>query len=281
MEKAIKLVALDLDGTLLRPDKSISSENKEAITEAVQDGVQVVVSTVRPYCVLPLKEMEEIGIRYAITANGAGIYCIPQKECLYSNCMDNQLSVELVERLDQMDIHMDLFVEGDSYSDEKLYDKVALLPIPKPMQAYIQSSRSFVKNLPQFLRDNNLQIQKITMNFYQGEDGTYLDYENVLHMASADERLEVVSGGYHNLEITKKGATKGKGLHILADLLNIPMEQTMACGDTQNDLDIIQAAAIGVAMGNATEEVKQAADFVTLSNEEDGVAFAIRTLVKR
>ena len=149
------------------------------------------------------------------------------------------------------------------------------------MQAYIQSSRSFVKNLPQFLRDNNLQIQKITMNFYQGEDGTYLDYENVLHMASADERLEVVSGGYHNLEITKKGATKGKGLHILADLLNIPMEQTMACGDTQNDLDIIQAAAIGVAMGNATEEVKQAADFVTLSNEEDGVAYAIRTLVKR
>ena len=279
MEKAIKLVALDLDGTLFRPDKSISSENKEAITEAVQDGVQVVVSTGRPYCGLPLKELEEMGVCYAITANGAGIYRVSQKECLYSDCMDNQLSVELVERLDQMDIHMDLFAEGDSYSDEKLYDKIDLLPIPKPMQAYIQSSRSFVKNLPQYVRDRKIQIQKITMNFYQGEDGIYTDYEKVLRMLSADERLEVVSGGYHNLEITKKGTTKGKGLHILADLLNIPMEQTMACGDTQNDMDILQAAAIGVAMGNATEEVKQNADFVTLSNEEDGVAYAIRKLL--
>lgn len=220
-----------------------------------------------------------MGVCYAITANGAGIYRVSQKECLYSDCMDNQLSVELVERLDQMDIHMDLFAEGDSYSDEKLYDKIDLLPIPKPMQAYIQSSRSFVKNLPQYVRDRKIQIQKITMNFYQGEDGIYTDYEKVLRMLSADERLEVVSGGYHNLEITKKGTTKGKGLHILADLLNIPMEQTMACGDTQNDMDILQAAAIGVAMGNATEEVKQNADFVTLSNEEDGVAYAIRKLL--
>ena len=281
MKKEIKLVALDLDGTLFRPDKTISLENTKAIKEAVGDGVEVVISTGRPYCGLPLKELEEMGVHYAITANGAGIYRIPQKECLYSNCMDDELSVELVERLDQMDMHMDLFAEGNSYCDEKLYDKIDLLVIPKPMQAYIQSSRSFVKNLPHYIRDKKIQIQKITMNFYQDEAGSYIDYEKVLHMLSADERLELVSGGYHNLEITKKGTTKGKALHILADLLNIPMEQTMACGDTQNDMDILQAAEIGVAMGNATEDVKQHADFITLSNEEDGVAYAIRKLVKR
>lgn len=281
MEKVIKLVALDLDGTLFRPDKSISSENRSTIKEAVQDGVQVVISTGRPYCGLPLEILEELGVRYAITANGAGIYSIPQKECLYSNCMSNQLAAELVEKLDQMNIHMDLFIEGDSYSDEKQYDKIGLLPIPKPMQEYIQSSRRFVRNLPQYICDRNLQVQKITMNFYLCGDGTYRGYEDVLRMASADERIEVVSGGYHNLEITRKGTTKGKGLRVLADLLHIPMEQTMACGDTQNDIDILQVAAIGVAMGNATEDVKQNANFVTLSNEEDGVAYAIRKLVKR
>ena len=84
-----------------------------------------------------------------------------------------------------------------------------------------------------------------------------------------------MSGGFHNLEDTRCGIAKSKGLKFLCDYLHISMEDTMAVGDSENDLDIVKAAGIGVAMGNAQQLLKDSADFISLSNEEDGVAYAI------
>ena len=86
-----------------------------------------------------------------------------------------------------------------------------------------------------------------------------------------------LSSGYHNLEFTRAGVTKGNGLTLLCSHLGVDIEETLACGDTQNDIDILKTAAIGVAMENALPEVKEIADFVTRSNENSGVAHAIHT----
>ena len=96
-------------------------------------------------------------------------------------------------------------------------------------------------------------------------------------MANPD--INVVCGGYNNLEFTAAGVDKGMGLKKLAELLSIPMESTMAIGDTENDLAIIEAAGIGVAMGNATDAVKARADYVTTTNTKDGVAAAIEHFI--
>ena len=77
---------------------------------------------------------------------------------------------------------------------------------------------------------------KITLNFYMTEDGIYKDYDEVLHLLQGMDDISFLSGGYHNLEITKKGVTKGKSLQILTEMLGIDMKETMACGDSENDI---------------------------------------------
>ena len=91
--------------------------------------------------------------------------------------------------------------------------------------------------------------------------------------------VPAASGGYHNWEFTKTGVTKGSGIRFLAEKLGVAMESTMACGDSQNDLAMLEAVEVAVAMGNAKEEVKQIADFISKTNNESGVAYAIEQLV--
>ena len=112
-------------------------------------------------------------------------------------------------------------------------------------------------------------------NFYPLPDGGFLYRNETIRLLSNCPDITFLSGGYNNLEFTKAGTSKGTGLLFLCRHLNISKEETLAIGDTQNDLDIIQTAAVGVAMDNAIPEVKKAADFITLSNEKDGVAHAL------
>lgn len=279
MEKEIKLIALDLDGTLFDEQKCISEENRNAIREASRLGVQTVISTGRPCMGLPTKEMEETGIRYAITANGAALYSMPEKECLYSDCLDWETSCALLENLGRLDIRIDIFVRGQGYSEYRYGHDIDRMSLPQSMKQYLSTTRRNVESLPEYVREHRAQVEKFTLNFYPRQDGTYGDYDRAVQLLSGNESLTVVSGGYHNLEISSRNATKGKGLCILARMLGIDPGQTMACGDSENDIDILETAGIGVAMGNADDSVKRIADYVTRSNEENGVAHAIRELV--
>jgi hydroxymethylpyrimidine pyrophosphatase-like HAD family hydrolase len=115
----------------------------------------------------------------------------------------------------------------------------------------------------------------MTLNFYPDEQGVYTDREKVRRFLLDYPSVDFVSGGYNNLEITRAGTNKGIGLHRLAEILGVDPAGTMAIGDSENDLAILKAAGIGVAMGNATDALKAQADYITASNEEDGVACAI------
>ena len=122
---------------------------------------------------------------------------------------------------------------------------------------------------------NNAPLQKMTVNFQTDENGVLIDREDVRLFLTSNPDITVVCGGYNNLEFTRKGVDKGQGLIHLANYLGIPIEETMAIGDTENDLEILKTAGISVAMGNSIEDIKKLADYVTLTNEEDGVAHAI------
>ena len=130
-------------------------------------------------------------------------------------------------------------------------------------------------NLPKFIQDNQLKVQKMTLNFFPEENGIYKDRDEVKQFLQKNSRVSCVSGGYNNLEFTRADVNKGAALYTLSDILGIKPSQTMAIGDTGNDLAILTAAGIGVAMGNATEEVRKNADYVTADNTKDGVALAI------
>lgn len=279
--KEIKLIALDLDGTLLTDEKKVTPETAAVLKEAKQRGIYVVASTGRPYAGLPLEILEEAGIEYAITANGAAIYTVPERKCLFADGISPEQAEVIVAELLEMGAHTDIFIDGQGYGDKNNYKNIERLGMPEVMKEYMRTTRIYIDDLLECIREKNQVIQKITTNYYLEPDGTYLHYEEAVERFVGREGLDAVSGGFHNLEITKKGVTKGKTLQILAEILGVDMSETMACGDSENDVDILRTAAIGVAMANAEDCVKEIADCITLSNEEDGVAEAIRKLVFR
>ena len=271
---AVKLIALDLDGTLFNSQSQISAHNIDTIKKANEAGATVVISTGRPYNGLPFEQLKGSGIRFAITTNGSAIYEIESGKCLFEEAMDEDIILPILDFLLTKDIHMDAFIGGKGYTPVQCVAAGQKLANPPALKHYILNTRVRVDNLPLFIHENQLKVQKMTLNFYP-EGDVFKDREEVRKYLESNPAVTTVSGGYNNLEFTRADVNKGVGLQKMAQLLDIPVAQTMAVGDTENDLAIIRAAGVGVAMGNATAAVKSAADYITTSNDEDGVAAAI------
>lgn len=271
---AVKLIALDLDGTLFNSQSQISAHNIGTIKKANEAGATVVISTGRPYNGLPFEQLKGSGIRFAITTNGSAIYEIESGKCLFEEAMDEEIILPILNFLLTKDIHMDAFIGGKGYTPVQCVAAGQKLANPPALKHYILNTRVRVDNLPLFIHENHLKVQKMTLNFYP-EGDIFKDREEVRKYLESNPAVTTVSGGYNNLEFTRADVNKGIGLQKMAQLLDIPVAQTMAVGDTENDLAIIRAAGVGVAMGNATAAVKSAADYITTSNDEDGVAAAI------
>ena len=277
--KDIKLVALDLDGTLFDNSSRISKRNLTAIRSITDKGIHVVISTGRPFEGIPFDQIKGTGINYAITANGSGIYEISTGKCLYENAMDEELVTPILNFLLTRDIHMDAFIGGKGYTPIQCVETAQKLTVPSSIKNYIITTRTRLDNILQFLHENQLKVQKMTLNFYPAADGTLIDRETVRKFLVSNPSITTVCGGYNNLEFTRADANKGVGLRKLAEILGVNPDATMAIGDTENDLAIIEAAGIGVAMGNATDAVKARADYVTTTNTKDGVAAAIEHFI--
>ena len=280
MTSKIKLVALDMDGTLFNDKLEITEENQRAIRAAIESGTHVIISTGRPYVALPIEKLTDLGIRYVITSNGGGVYRIPEKECVYSSCMPPEVITPIIRHLQTKDIQYDAFISGNRYRESDRQHLVErMTQFPEATRQMVKTNATFVDDLAAFIEERGLDVEKMTINFYPLPDGTYRDRDDVWSYLSANPQITALCGGYMNVEYTMAGTTKAMGLRFLADMLDVPMECTMACGDTQNDADIMQAAAIGVAMGNASDDIKAIADFVTKSNNDSGVAYAIDKFV--
>lgn len=276
MKKQFKLAALDLDGTLFNSKSTISDKNKNAIKKASAAGITFVIATGRPYSGLPLKDIKELGIQYVISSNGAAVYKIPEKECLLESCMPWQQTADLVEELLTLPIQIDLFIDGEAYTPtecKNVFENMEQLP--EEIKEYIRSTRKLIPDFPTVIRQKQIHVQKITINFPFTESG------DILYQKEAGEILEhypdicYLSGGFGNLEFTQKGVSKAMGLRFLCDYLNIPLEDTLACGDSENDLDILKTAGLGIAMANAMDTVKSEITELAPSNDEDGVAALI------
>lgn len=274
MEK-VKLIALDMDGTLFNSKGEISPKDRETLKRATDAGVAVAVATGRAYSELPIELLYEVGVRYAITGNGSGIYRLPDQECVFSDCMDNELVCRIIGELKQLDIYYDVYVEGLVYAPNSVRSVIRKMGMPESLHKHMETTRIFVDDLEDYLKGCGKQVEKTTLNFAYLEDGTCLGRAESAEILDRYPQVDYLCGGFHNWEFTKAGVSKGTGLRILAERLGVPMELTMACGDSDNDLAMLEAAKVAVAMENAKESVKKAATFITLSNEESGVAYAV------
>lgn len=279
MLNLIKLIAMDLDGTLLNERKQITPRTEKVLRQAADMGMELVPATGRPLCGVPKEVRALPGVHYILTTNGGGIYENRSGECIVEEGMEPEPFLEMLERLLKLEVMPDAFVKGESYMSR---DKVCLIDemaVTEEMKEYIRSSRTCKEDLIGYLRDRNDVIQKLTINFAKNPDGTFRDWEKAAAVVAQYPAYRAVSGGFHNLEVTDCHVSKGTGLCALGRLCGIEPEEMIAFGDSGNDTDMLMAAGIGVAMENGEEEVKRMADYVTVSNEEEGVAAALEHLL--
>lgn len=275
----IKMIAFDLDGTVLDDEKKISQRTKKALEMAAKQGIEIVPATGRPLCGVPVQINALRGVRYILTTNGAGIYERETGKCIYENSMKLERFLPMMARLEPFEVMADAFVKGKCYMSRKNRFLIEEMDATEEMKAYIRDSRTCVEHLTEFLREKGEDVQKITINFVKNPDGSLRDYDEVAEVVKDFPEFISVSGGMGNIEVTDKTASKGEALLRLGVMLHVPREEIMAFGDSGNDVEMIRAAGVGVAMANAEPAVKEMADFVTLSNTEDGVAHAIEKMI--
>ena len=271
----VKLIALDMDGTLFNSQNEISEKDKETLKRATEAGVAVAVATGRAYVELPIEMLYEAGIRYAITGNGSAVYRLPDKECILSDCLDNEVVCTIIRELKQLDIYYDIYVDGLVYCPRSVCHNIRKMDMPESLHEHIEKTRIVVDDLEDYIKSCGKSVEKTTLNFAYLEDGTCLGKTESAAILDRYPQVEYLSGGFHNWEFTRAGVNKGTGLRFLAERLGVPMNLTMACGDSENDLSMLRAAQVAVAMENAKPAVKEESNYITLSNNESGVAHAI------
>lgn len=275
----VKLIALDMDGTLFNSQNEISEKDKETLKRATEAGVAVAVATGRAYVELPIEMLYEAGIRYAITGNGSAVYRLPNKECILSDCLDNEVVCTIIRELKQLDIYYDIYVDGLVYCPRSVCHNIRKMDMPESLHEHIEKTRIVVDDLEDYIKSCGKSVEKTTLNFAYLEDGTCLGKTESAAILDRYPQVEYLSGGFHNWEFTRAGVNKGTGLRFLAERLGVPMNLTMACGDSENDLSMLRAAQVAVAMENAKPAVKEESNYITLSNNESGVAHAIEHFV--
>ncbi len=277
-QKMIKLLALDVDGTLFNTDGKVTAASIEAIQKAQEKGVQVVLASGRDYEGLPWDQLKDVSIDYVLTCNGAAIYRTRDRECLREECLDKEQMIPVFEFILSREVYLSVFINGANYTPTQCFPYVEHMELPDYVKHNLSTKINRMEDMIGYLKEHDASIQKATLNF-QFREGEYFNREEVKNYLEACPNINLVDGGFSNLEFTKAGVSKATGLHMLAEYLGVPMEQVLAVGDSGNDVEMLQAAGIGVAMGNALDSVKAVANDVTRTNDEDGVAAVIEKYI--
>lgn len=276
---SIKAIAVDIDGTLTNDEKIITPRTLKALIEAQHAGVRVIISSGRPaHGVLQLSRELELDKNNGllVSYNGGRVENAQTGEMLLERAIPKELVKPLLRHLKQFDV-IPWFVEGEylyvenAYADD-IYIKGEPINIIKDECDVCDFLVCEVRNMEDLA--DRPQCKLLTA----GTD-TYLA-EHWQEMAAPFEgKLEMSFSCDYYFEFMPLGVDKGTALAQALPKLGIDAPEVVAFGDAQNDLGMLQWAGTGVAMGNATDEVKAAADMVTLTNNEDGIAVALEKLL--
>ena len=259
-----KLIALDMDGTLLQEDKTISKETFRAIERAKAKGVKVVLATGRPIDGVNryLNELNLLGEEdYAIAYNGA----------LVQNTKTKEIVAQTLMSLDDVDylykLSKDLKVNIHALTDNSCIT---------PKWSKYSQVEADINDIPlEFVDFNTLDKGTTIVKIMFIDEPEYLSEVASKLPPEIYEKYTVLRSAPFFLEFLDKKVNKGYGVELLAKKLGIKPEEVICIGDAGNDVHMIKFAGLGVAMGNAFPEVKNVADYITLSNEEHGVAHVI------
>ena len=292
----VRLVALDLDGTLLDREGHITPRTRAALQAAVDKGVYIVPATGRPLASLPPVVAQLPGIRYVITTNGAAVWDLgddplsavysrysnaaehhtTQPVCLLHRPMPAETAREAFAVCERCRADLRIFSNGYACTDARSIALAASRMANSSTEARQPNDGRFtiLRDAAEWMSRNAFAVEKFCVFFETPQQAAA-----ALPRFRAIPAVEVVQGAPHNIEVTAAGVDKGEALLSLADLLGVPRQQTMAVGDSENDRAMLKKAGIAAVMANGMPEIRALADLVSTADcDHDGVAEILETL---
>lgn len=261
-----RVIALDLDGTLLTPEKTILPESISALKRARESGAKVVIVTGRHHIAIhPFYQALALDTP-AICCNGALLYDYHEKRVLLSNPLQPQQANQLIDLLDTYNVH------GLMYADDAM--------MYQEPTGHIIRTENWAKSLPESQRPIFRHVNSLRKAAHEVDsiwkfaltDVDTVKLQNFTQVVGNELGLACEWSWHDQVDIAQRGNSKGKRLAQWVESQGLSMNQVIAFGDNYNDLSMLESAGLGVAMGNAAEDIKARADLVTSNNTEAGIA---------
>ena len=275
MNKDIRLIATDLDGTLLNSRKELTPRTLRAIKRAAEAGIEFVPATGRFYRGCPEELRKLPFIRYAVVINGACVYDVKNDSFIHRTDIPAADAVRIFDIVKNFPAEYECYAEGWGYAPKDLAARIDEFTESDFARRIVKTLRATVSDLSAYVTEHFDGVHKIQM--FTDDKSVLAAAACAVHEAYPDYLITHALDC--NLEINSPKAGKGNALQALASHLGLSMDQVMVFGDGNNDISMLKAAGCGVAMANAMPEVKAVADRVTLSCDEEGVAAAIEELL--
>jgi len=269
----IQLIAVDLDGTALNSKKEISPRTMAAIKNALKAGKFVIPATGRSLGSMPKELLEIQGLSYLILNNGSVVALMPGNNFIFSHVFRSEISLSLFEQFRTYPC-MILAAKPEcsmldhgifGVKDEKMQNRFMVIK---------KAWNPLIVDIGKAIHEDPFWVNFFSLIFTDESE-----WQRVFSFLKKQEGLNVTSSTWCCIDIMPAGIHKGMALCFIAEKLGLEMSQVMAIGDNLNDMEMLQHSGCGVAMGNSVEALKELADRVTLSCDEDGVALAIEAIL--
>ena len=271
----VKILAFDLDYTLIDSKKRIPPENIEALRYAASKGVYIVPATGRIYIGIPEELRTLPFMRWYLTANGSYIYDAVEDRAAARADIPLDQALDFYAWADTMGLLYDCYRDNWGYMSADMREAVLATITDAGVKKLIETLRTPVPELKAYLREKGTGVQKLQLYFTDMQ----LRARMLEELPDRFPHLAFSTSMPFNIEVNAPAATKGQCLMSLCRILGVEPKDSMALGDGTNDLDMLELSGIGVAMANAAPPVLKAADYVTLSNNEAGFARAVERFV--
>ena len=269
----IRAVLLDMDGTLLgKSQVAVSVRNMIALQKAMEKGVEIIPCTGRVFDMMPPQLLTQQGLRFFVTSHGARVYDRLTGASLYEDLIPADQSAKLMQMLEGKGLYNEVAANGTIYFEKAVTEPFQMSLVPEHHIWYVRDNcYTAVEKPSEYFLANDVKVEK--MNIY----GIPADMQQDIYdsLTATGFISHTRPGAGPNLEFAHHTLNKLRATDAILNHLGISYEETLAIGDSSSDLEIIKACGMGIAMGNAPDNIKAAADDVTALNVENGVALAL------
>lgn len=273
----IKAVLMDMDGTLLgKSQVAVSVRNMKAVQAAIEKGVQVIPCTGRVYDMLPPQLLTQEGLRYFVTSHGARAYDSLTGESLFEDLIPAKNASEIMKMLEGKGLYNEIAANTTIFFEKAVSDNFNMSVVPEHHIWYVRDNCfTAIEKPSEYFLKNNVGVEK--MNIY----GIPAELQQLIYdeLTATGFIKHTRTGAGPNLEFSNHTLYKLNATDAILNKLGISYDETMAIGDSSSDLEILQACGVGVAMGNAPDNIKAVANDVTDLNTKDGLALAFEKYV--